>query len=50
VRARAEDLASFEELAQQLGYGSESSARRAFFAAQARLALRLQSHRDGAGD
>jgi RNA polymerase sigma factor (sigma-70 family) len=48
VRARAEDLASFEELAEQLGFGSESSARRAFFAAQARLALRLQVHRDGA--
>ena len=49
VRARAEDLASFEELAEQLGFGSESSARRAFFAAQARLALKLRQPREGSG-
>lgn len=42
VRARAEDQASFQELAEQLGLGSESAARRAFFSAQARLALRLK--------
>ncbi|WP_419192087.1 RNA polymerase sigma factor [Engelhardtia mirabilis] len=41
VRARIEGQATFEQLAEQLGYGSESSARRAFFDAQARLALRL---------
>jgi RNA polymerase sigma factor (sigma-70 family) len=45
VRARAEDLASFQELAEQLGCGSESAARRAYFAAQARLALRLKDRR-----
>ncbi|MEM7307858.1 MAG: sigma-70 family RNA polymerase sigma factor [Planctomycetota bacterium] len=42
VRARLEATASFRELAEQLGYGSESSARRAFFGAQAQLVLRLQ--------
>jgi len=41
LRARIEGLASFRELADQLGYGSESAARRAFFDAQAKLALRL---------
>jgi RNA polymerase sigma factor (sigma-70 family) len=41
LRARMEGLASFRELAEQLGYGSESAARRAFFDAQAKLALRL---------
>ena len=45
LRARIEGLASFRELAEQLGYGSESAARRAFFDAQARLALRLQGER-----
>jgi DNA-directed RNA polymerase specialized sigma24 family protein len=47
VRARAEDLASFQELAEQLGFGSESAARRAYFAAQARLALRLKDQSAG---
>lgn len=42
LRARMEGLASFRELAEQLGYGSESAARRAYFDAQARLALRFQ--------
>ncbi|MCY2960278.1 MAG: sigma-70 family RNA polymerase sigma factor [Planctomycetota bacterium] len=42
LRARIEGLASFRELADQLGYGSESAARRAFFDAQAKLALRLR--------
>ena len=46
VRARFEGLASFEVLAEQLGYGSESTARRAFFDAQARLALRLKDLRE----
>jgi RNA polymerase sigma factor (sigma-70 family) len=41
LRARMEGLASFRELAEQLGYGSESAARRAFFDAQAKLAMRL---------
>jgi len=44
LRARLEGLASFRELAEQLGYGSESAARRAFFAAQAKLAVRLRGH------
>lgn len=47
VRARFEGSASFQELAEQLGYGSESSARRAFFDAQAKLALKLKPHGDG---
>lgn len=42
LRARIEGLATFRELADQLGYGSESAARRAFFDAQARLSLRLE--------
>jgi RNA polymerase sigma factor (sigma-70 family) len=41
LRARFEDTRSLRELADQLGYSSESAARRAFHAAQARLALRL---------
>jgi RNA polymerase sigma factor (sigma-70 family) len=45
LRARMEGLASFRELAEQLGYGSESAARRAFFDAQARLSLDLQGDR-----
>ena len=43
VRARMEGIASFRELAERLGYGSESSARRAFMDSQARIALRLSS-------
>jgi RNA polymerase sigma factor (sigma-70 family) len=42
LRARMEGLASFRELAEQLGFGSESAARRAYFDAQAKLALRLR--------
>jgi RNA polymerase sigma factor (sigma-70 family) len=42
LRARIEGLASFRELAEQLGYGSESAARRVFFDAQARLVLWLK--------
>ncbi len=42
LRARMEGLASFRELAEQLGYGSESAARRAFFDAQAKLSLELR--------
>lgn len=42
LRARIEGVASFSELAAQLGYGSESAARRAFYGAQARLTLLLK--------
>ena len=42
LRARLDGVASFRELAAQLGYGSDSAARRAFYDAQARLALRLK--------
>lgn len=45
VRARLEGTASFAELASQLGYGSDSSARRAFFDAQAKLAIHLRELR-----
>ncbi|MCP3915942.1 MAG: sigma-70 family RNA polymerase sigma factor [bacterium] len=41
LRGRVEELATFAELAEQLGYEDESGARRAFYAAQARLALAL---------
>ncbi len=42
LRARLEGLSSFKELAEQLGYGSESAARRAFYAAKARLSILLE--------
>lgn len=42
VRARREGQATFAELAAQLGYATESGARRAFYAAQARLAVLLK--------
>lgn len=42
VRARKEGQATFAELAAQLGYETESGARRAFYAAQARLAMLLK--------
>lgn len=45
VRARLEGSASFTELASLLGYGSASSARRAFHTAQAQLVLDLRSPR-----
>ena len=38
VRARIEGTASFRELAERLGYTSQDATRRAFFAAQARVA------------
>lgn len=44
VRARREGQATFTELAAQLGYESESGARRAFYAAQAQLAMLLGEH------
>ncbi|MEO0480161.1 MAG: sigma-70 family RNA polymerase sigma factor [Planctomycetota bacterium] len=42
VRGRLEQDLSYQELADQLGYGSLDSARRAFLRASARLALSLQ--------
>lgn len=42
LRARLENLASFAELADQLGFQTESGARRAYYSAQARLALALK--------
>lgn len=45
VRARMDGLATFSELAEQLGYGSESGARRAFFDLQAKLLVRLKEGR-----
>jgi len=42
LRSRIEGLATFAELAEQLGYESESGARRAFYASQARLSLILK--------
>jgi RNA polymerase sigma factor (sigma-70 family) len=47
LRGRIERGLGFEELAQALGYPSRYAARRAFFAAQARLVVRMQP--DGAG-
>lgn len=41
IRARFEKSASFEELTERLGFSSVSVARRAFYAAQARLATEL---------
>ncbi len=46
VRGRIEGGLSFRELAEHLGLGSESTARRAFFAAQSRLVLLMSSSRD----
>ncbi len=42
LRARFEETASFQELADQLGFGSSSAARRAFYSAQAKLASELR--------
>lgn len=42
LRARIEQGARFQDLANQLGYGSVWAARRAFYAAQAQLAIRLR--------
>ena len=47
LRARIEDEEGFRTLANQLGYPSESAARRAFYAAQARLVLRLRPRLEG---
>lgn len=41
LRARFEGTGTFRDLGEQLGYGSETSVRRAFYAAQARLAILL---------
>lgn len=42
LRARLEQGARFSDLAEQLGYSSPSAARRAFYAAQAQLVIRLR--------
>lgn len=42
VRARLEGLETFEELTEQLGFGSVSATQRAFYAARARLTLALK--------
>lgn len=42
LRARIEQDARFQDLADQLGYSSKSAARRAFYAAQAVLIVRLR--------
>ena len=42
LRARMEGLATFQELAHQLGYESESGARKAFYGAQSRLLIAIQ--------
>jgi len=48
IRARLEGTASFRDLADQLGFGSASAARRAFHGAQARLAFMLKEGSDAA--
>lgn len=47
LRARFEGVESFKNLGEQLGYGSETATRRAFYAARARLAILLDEQ---AGD
>ncbi|MEM6674383.1 MAG: sigma-70 family RNA polymerase sigma factor [Planctomycetota bacterium] len=44
LRARLEGDGTFEELASRLGYSSSFAARRAYFAARAKLAVRLRSN------
>lgn len=46
LRARFEDSATFEELAEQLGYSHEASARRAFYSAMAKLTVSLKRDQD----
>ncbi|MCP3915177.1 MAG: sigma-70 family RNA polymerase sigma factor [bacterium] len=50
LRARLEQQAPFRSLADQLGYPSASAARRAFYAAQATLVLRLRQHQLDQGE
>lgn len=47
LRARLEGTASFDELAEQLGYSSLYAARRAYFAAQAKLSVRMRPETQG---
>lgn len=47
LRARLEGQATFDELAEQLGFETESGARRAFYSAQARLVLILRANGEG---
>ena len=42
LRARLDGTETFEELAEQLGYSSESAARRAYYNVQARVSLLMQ--------
>ena len=46
LRARLEGQASFQELADQLGFSSSYAARRAFHAAQATFVLRMRQRRN----
>lgn len=48
-RARSEGTHSFRDLAEMLGYGSESAARRAYYRIQARLLLGLSTSDEGGG-
>lgn len=52
LRGRIEDDARFQDLAEQLGYSSTSAAKRAFYAAQATLVVRIRQRGDegGGGD
>ncbi len=45
IRARSENDSSFDEIAERFGFGSAATARRAFYAAQATLLVRLGSTR-----
>lgn len=45
LRARLEQQASFQELAEQLGYTSAYAARRAFYSTQATFAVRMRQRR-----
>ena len=46
LRGRIEDDARFQDLAEQLGYSSTSAAKRAFYAAQATLVVRIRQRGD----
>ncbi len=50
LRARFDGAATFEELREQLGYSSAAAARRAYFAAQATLAMKLKKDQKGGGE
>lgn len=50
LRARFDGTGTFEDLREQLGYSSAAAARRAFFAAQATLAMKLKKAQDTGGE